>query len=55
MKRLCVFYKDADKWLGRNVDWIVCQECQRRLRRGEWLRDGLAQLIDSIRSFGKLQ
>lgn len=43
MKRLCVFYKDADKWLGRKVNWIVCQQCQRKLRRGEWLKHGLAR------------
>src|SRR5579859_4093418 len=37
MKRLCVFYKRAHDWLGKPIEWIVCKECQKRLRRGEWL------------------
>jgi hypothetical protein len=35
MKRLCVFHRAALDWLGLKVEWIVCKECQKRLRRGE--------------------
>ena len=34
MKRLCVFYYKAHEWLGCNVEWIVCKECQKKLRCG---------------------
>lgn len=38
MKRLCVFYKNADLWCGRlDVEWIVCKGCQRKLRSGEMM------------------
>lgn len=40
MKRLCVFYRLAQDWLGRPVEWIVCKECQRKLQRGENLAPG---------------
>ncbi len=36
MKRLCVFYRLADRFLGnKKIEWIVCKECQRFLIRGE--------------------
>jgi hypothetical protein len=35
MKRLCIFYKNATEFIGKNIQWIVCQECQKRLRNGE--------------------
>jgi hypothetical protein len=36
MKRLCVFYRLADRFLGnKKIEWIVCKECQRLLIRGE--------------------
>lgn len=31
MKRLCIFYKKAGLWHGRRVNWIVCNECQKKL------------------------
>ena len=34
MKILCVYHKTADKFLGKKINWNVCQECQRMLRRG---------------------
>lgn len=37
VKRLCVFYKFADKWVGKKIEWIVCKECQKKLRAGEHL------------------
>lgn len=37
MKRLCIFYKFADKWLGKKIEWIVCKACQKRLLKGEVL------------------
>jgi len=45
-RRLCVFYRSAKMrlsavdFVGQDVDWIVCQECQRLLRRGERLKVG---------------
>ena len=38
MKRLCIFYKNADAYIGKQIDWIVCKQCQRKLRSGERLR-----------------
>ena len=36
MKRLCVFYRLADRFLGnKKIEWIVCKECQQLLIRGE--------------------
>jgi hypothetical protein len=36
VKRLCVFYRLADRFLGnKKIEWIVCKECQRLLIRGE--------------------
>ena len=35
MKRLCVFHRLADRFLGnKKIEWIVCKECQRLLIRG---------------------
>lgn len=35
MKKLCVFYRLADRFLGNEkIEWIVCKECQRRLVAG---------------------
>lgn len=34
MKRLCIFYFLAYKWQKRNVRWIVCKECQKKIRQG---------------------
>ena len=35
MKRICVFYRLADRFLGnKKIEWIVCKECQRRLVAG---------------------
>jgi hypothetical protein len=34
MKRLCVFYKFAHRWVDRPVEWIVCKQCQKRIRVG---------------------
>jgi hypothetical protein len=31
MKNLCVFYKFADRWVGKKIKWIVCKECQKKL------------------------
>jgi hypothetical protein len=38
MKKLCVFYKQAWKWLGKEVQWIVCKECQKKLLAGKLLK-----------------
>jgi hypothetical protein len=39
MKRLCVFYCRPKQWLGKkNIEWIVCKECQRELQRGHKLK-----------------
>jgi len=39
MKRLCVFYKQATQWVGnKKVEWIVCKECQKKLRNGVRLK-----------------
>lgn len=35
MKRLCVFYRLADRWQGKPVDWIICKECQRKIANGQ--------------------
>ena len=40
MKKLCVFYKDAEEWIGKRIDWIVCKECAKKLRDGERLQVG---------------
>jgi len=55
MKRLCVFYKSAAKFVGKPIEWIVCKECQRKLQRGTVLETRLfdwqkiaQQLWDSI-------
>jgi hypothetical protein len=34
MKRLCIFYRKAKYWQKKPVAWIVCKECQRKLRQG---------------------
>lgn len=34
MKKLCIFYKYTDKWIGKKIDWIVCKKCQRELKHG---------------------
>jgi hypothetical protein len=34
MKRLCVFYYTADSWFGKKIEWIICKECQKKLKRG---------------------
>lgn len=34
MKHLCVFYRYANRWRGRRVQWIVCRECRRKLING---------------------
>lgn len=33
-KRLCVFYKVAEQWIGKDVEWIVCKHCQRLIEKG---------------------
>jgi hypothetical protein len=38
MKRLCVFYYKAPEWLGKPVKWIVCKECQKKLKSPVILR-----------------
>lgn len=38
MKRLCIFYVFAADWLGKPVEWIVCKQCQKKLRKGSTLR-----------------
>lgn len=39
MRRLCVFYNKAYKFLGsKKVEWIVCQRCQRDLHKGASLK-----------------
>lgn len=45
MKRLCVFYYKARDWVGKPVEWIVCKECQKQLRKGEVLHAHLEKLI----------
>ena len=35
MKRLCVFYKHANRWVGKPVKWIVCKECRAKVVRGK--------------------
>lgn len=41
MKRLCVFYIYAWKWLAKHqtvpIEWIICKECAKRLKRGDIL------------------
>jgi hypothetical protein len=41
VKRICVFYRLADKWVAREtkIEWIVCKECQRKVSVGR--RHGL--------------
>lgn len=34
MKRLCIFYKHSGAYIGRPIEWIVCQECAKKLRKG---------------------
>jgi hypothetical protein len=41
VRRLCVFYKHAHRFLGkpsgparRPIEWIVCKGCQRKLQQG---------------------
>jgi len=41
MKRLCVFYKYAAKFVGKPIEWMVCKECQRKLQRGTVLETRL--------------
>jgi len=33
MKRLCIFYRLAGKWLDKDINWIVCKECQKKLKK----------------------
>jgi hypothetical protein len=35
MKRLCIFYRDGERWKDKKVKWIVCQRCAARLKKGE--------------------
>jgi hypothetical protein len=37
MRKLCVFYKNAAAYLGKPIVWIVCRECQDKLRAGKRL------------------
>lgn len=37
MRKLCVFYKNAEQFLGKKIKWIVCQKCQKKLHRSEYL------------------
>jgi uncharacterized protein YlaI len=49
MKRLCIFYKHADRWIGKPIEWIVCKECQRKIQRGdERLKAGIIWLISHV-------
>lgn len=32
-KRLCIFYKKAADWWGKDINWIVCKECQKKLKK----------------------
>lgn len=35
MRRLCVYYwKASPQQTSKKIDWIVCKECQRKIRRG---------------------
>jgi len=44
MKRLCVYYRLAEQWLGKPVQWIVCKECQAKLRKAKRLSVGYYSL-----------
>jgi hypothetical protein len=33
-KRLCVFYVDAHAYYWKDIEWIVCKECQRFIQKG---------------------
>ena len=35
VKRLCIFYRSAEQWERKRVEWIVCKECQKRILGGE--------------------
>jgi hypothetical protein len=35
MKRLCVFYRLAKQWENKPVNWIVCKECQKKIKQGK--------------------
>jgi hypothetical protein len=34
MKRLCFFYKNAPAYVGKKIEWIICRQCNRKLRKG---------------------
>lgn len=36
MKRLCMFYKKANEWVGKPIEWIICKECQKKILRGHY-------------------
>jgi hypothetical protein len=44
MRSICVFLRPdlIQKWLVRDVNWMVCQECQKNIRRGSPDADMLA-------------
>ena len=46
MKKLCVFYEGRNPWVGKKIQWIVCQECQRNIQNGFCFE---ATLSDTIR------
>ena len=53
MKRLCVFYKHADRWIGKPIEWMVCKECQRKIQRGDArLKAGIRALPEGLTRAG---
>lgn len=42
-KRLCVFYKYADRFVHDKIEWIVCQKCQRDIRMGRIILPAVSQ------------
>jgi len=46
-KRLCVFYYKAYAWLGKPINWIICQECQRKLAKGTPLKVGFRASVST--------
>lgn len=42
-RRLCVFLRSRNFWLGKSpdvrahIEWMVCAECQRKLKAATWI------------------
>jgi hypothetical protein len=50
-RRLCVFYKHADRFVHHKIEWTVCQKCQRDIRMGRiTLPAILGQVVDNLQN-----